>query len=518
MRGITKDMSVAEIVRRFPQARRVFDQYGLAGCGGEHGPAESLEFFAAMHQVNSEQLLRDLNVDLEHPAPGDYVYRETLADFIYRRFFKAGMVMMLSIGGFWGAVILLQIAWRRDFLDTKLVPAIHAHAHVMIFGWVGLFVMGFAYQSFPRFKLTTLWQPALANLTFYLMLSGIITRIAAEMLQPSSAGLIFGIISAAAEFAAIGLFVLIILKTGQQSMAPHQPYEKFIFGALFWFLVQAIFSDVFFFAQATAASQQQLIMRIALLDGPLRDVQLLGFATLIIAGVSQRFVPAVYGLGHPPRDRQNLIFWLINGSLVLDVACYLAFFTTGRPLLGAGLELSFVLMWIWAVLLALQLRVFHRPETADRSFKFIRAAYVWLLISMTMLPFLLIYGALTHQGFSHSFLGSYRHAFTVGFVSLMILGVASRVVPILAGVNAEGLSPLWGPFILVNAGCTGRVLLQILSDFVPRLAYALVGITGFIEIAGFAWWVIDLWATMNQGKTHRPAVLAGPAALAGRHP
>ena len=67
-----------------------------------------------------------------------------------------------------GAVNLLQIALGKNFLQLRLLPSIHAHAHAMIFGWVGMFVRSFAYQSFPRFKNTTLWRPELANLSFYL--------------------------------------------------------------------------------------------------------------------------------------------------------------------------------------------------------------------------------------------------------------------------------------------------------------------------------------------------------------
>jgi hypothetical protein len=46
----------------------------------------------------------------------------------------------------WGAINLLQIAVSGSFLQLRLLPAIHAHAHAMVYGWVGLFVMGFAYQ------------------------------------------------------------------------------------------------------------------------------------------------------------------------------------------------------------------------------------------------------------------------------------------------------------------------------------------------------------------------------------
>lgn len=75
---------------------------------------------------------------------------------LWRRFFKASITVVLSVGALWGAISLLQIALGQSFLQLRLVPSIHAHAHAMIFGWVGLFVMGFAYQSFPRFKYTTL--------------------------------------------------------------------------------------------------------------------------------------------------------------------------------------------------------------------------------------------------------------------------------------------------------------------------------------------------------------------------
>ena len=91
--------------------------------------------------------------------------------------------------------------------------------------------------------------------------------------------------------------MLVLYRTARQSIEPHNPYEKFIASSFIWFLLGTILEAVFFFAKATAHSEHGLIMRIALIDGPLRDIQLLGFAALIIAGVSQRFVPHVYGLG-----------------------------------------------------------------------------------------------------------------------------------------------------------------------------------------------------------------------------
>lgn len=517
MSEITKSMSVAEIVQRYPQARQVFDRHGLHGCGGDHGPAETLEFFARVHLADLDEVLRELNVAVDGaPAAQPYAYHETLGDYIYRRFFKAGIAIALTIGGLWGVILLIQVALGKELLQPRLVDAIHAHAHAMIFGWVGLFVMGFAYQSFPRFKFTTLWRPDLANLSFYLMLGGIGARVVAEMLQRGPAALATGLFSAVAEFAAISLFVLIILRTAAQSMQPHNPYEKFIFAALAWFLIQALFSDVFFFANATATSPDGRFWRIAVLDAPLREVQLLGFASLIIAGVSLRFIPVVYGLGKSAHDRVTLIFELINGSLLLNVVCFMGLLETGNLLFAAGLEIAYCLEALWALLLVIQLRIFTRTTEPDRSWKFIRAAYVWLLIAGFMMPLMILYDRWTGQFFSHAYAGARLHAFTVGFVSLMMVGVASRVVPILAGVDSKQVSSLWGPFLLLNTGCAGRVGLQILTDLRPGIAYSLIGFTGCLELAGLAWWGIGLWRTMSLAKTHRARVLQAPLPLAAR--
>lgn len=54
------------------------------------------------------------------------------------------------------------------------------------------------------------------------------------------------------------------------------------------------------------------------------------------------------------------------------------------------------------------------------------------------------------------------------------------------------------------------MVLQILTDFVPRMAYPLIGLTGFIEVIALAWWGIGLWRVMNLSRTHRAQVLTAP--------
>lgn len=73
--AITRDMELPEILSRYPGCRKVFDRYGLVGCGGPLGPQESLAFFARAHRVDEGRLLAELqeaarNSILETEAPG----------------------------------------------------------------------------------------------------------------------------------------------------------------------------------------------------------------------------------------------------------------------------------------------------------------------------------------------------------------------------------------------------------------------------------------------------------------
>ena len=84
-------------------------------------------------------------------------------------------------------------------------------------------------------------------------------------------------------------------------------------------------------------------------------------------------------------------------------------------------------------------------------------------------------------------------------------------------VNVELGHRAWDPypFILLNLGCAGRVSLQILTDFIPRVAYPLVGLTGFLEFAALAWWGAELWRVMNISRTRHvaPVFIQPPAVV-----
>jgi uncharacterized protein involved in response to NO len=97
-----------------------------------------------------------------------------------------------------------------------------------------------------------------------------------------------------------------------------------------------------------------------------------------------------------------------------------------------------------------------------------------------------------------------RHAITVGFVSLMIVGVAARVVPTLNGVDVRRLPALWAPFVLINAGCALRLTGQTLTDFTDA-AFPVTAVSGLLEVTGLAIWGVHLWRIMAGRGADRQA-------------
>jgi len=112
-----------------------------------------------------------------------------------------------------------------------------------------------------------------------------------------------------------------------------------------------------------------------------------------------------------------------------------------------------------------------------------------------------IYMPLTgsHVPFSHAFFGAYRHALTVGFIMMMIVGVSSKVVPALSSIDVKRTNSLWLTFVLLNAGNLTRVSFQIATDF-SSAAYPVMGISGFIEVVGLTLWGYELFSNMRAGK------------------
>ena len=434
-------------------------------------------------QTRQPDLLRSAPAPAEEPGAA-----------ISRRFFRGGILAMFTAGGVFGAILLALHAWERDLTLLDYRAAVWAHAHVQVAGWVTLFVMGFAYGAFPRFKQTRLARPALAAGTFWMMVVGLTAKFFAGLFDQSPAGQIVGGLAGLIELAAVVCFVWILAETWRSSPQPSQPWEKFVVAALAWMILAFVADLAVFAASGAIQGPEAWVAFIARYDAPWRDIQVLGFAGGMSLGVSQRSLPLCYGFREVPERVSTLVLWVWNGSVVVGIAAYMSFIRSYRPEPAAVWLLCVLAMLLCVLALPLSMGLFRPSAAPDRSLRFLRAAYVWAGVAFVMLLLTPVYSRAVGLSFSHAWFGAFRHALTVGFISLMIVGVSSKVAPALAGVSTARLSSLGAAFWLINIGCSMRVGFQVLTDmfgwaFPPTAASAPV------ELIGFAIWALDMHKT-----------------------
>ena len=515
--AITPDLLLPELFRAHPETRIVFDRHGLRGCGGPSGPCESIRFFARAHGIDELLLLHELKQAIA--APPSQCHRAAteraapeIADTIYRRYFLAGIAVVLSAGASWGVWLLWTIGLNGSFRAVS-VHAINAHGEAQIFGWVGLFIMGFAYQAFPRMWQTTLVAPRLAVVAFGLMVGGLFVRTAGITAAEAWAlAAPLALAGGLMQIAAVGLFAGQLLVTFRRSKAAVEAYVGFVVAALGWFMMSSVFSVWHSWHTMTAPDLDALIWSIATYQAPLRDLQIHGLALFMILGVSLRMLPAIYGLPRIPEQRAWWALGLLTAAVVSETAVFLVYRWTGNQVIAAGLVPTWAIMTTAVLMVILPWRLWRPMPEPDRAGKFVRAAYAWLPISLVMLLLMPLYNRLAGVSFSHAYLGATRHAITVGFISLMIMGMAAKVVPTLNGIDPRTLASLRGPFLLVNFGCILRVMMQIATDW-SSYAYPPIGLSGMLEVTGLAWWGLGLAAVMRRGRL-AALVVARPAALA----
>src|SRR5690349_23579451 len=138
----------------------------------------------------------------------------SIADTIHRPFFIAAIATVLTLGCMWGAINLLAIGLKENF-NAISYSWVLAHGHAMVFGFVGFFIMGFAYQIVPRFKHSALWRPRLAFSSLPLMIAGIVLQTIAHLLSPPSLRL--EVFASVLQMVAVIIFAVVMIRTIRQA-------------------------------------------------------------------------------------------------------------------------------------------------------------------------------------------------------------------------------------------------------------------------------------------------------------
>lgn len=401
---------------------------------------------------------------------------------IYRPFFLAGILSVLTAGCTLGAIALLGIAVKGSYTASAWTPYVLAHANSQLYGWVGFFVMGFALQQHaPRMSRERLFH-RLAFWSLGLMAVGIGLRFAAEPLN--LVGL--GVFSCVLQLSAVVLFNINTAVTRHRTGKGLTWQTKFVFASLFWWIVVAA-AEPFYFAYSHQPGMAG-VQFVAEWFPPYREAQFLGFVSMMIFGVAFVKMNSCFGVGPALRLHAELGFLLWNVGLLARMAGWVTYFRAGMApeafwLYGFG----GVTIAASAMLLVASSRLFEKTEFTIPAHKFVRGAMAWLLIAGALLVFEPIHLSRIGQPFSHAYIGAIRHAVTVGFISQMILGVGMHVVANMNDIPRHMQPKLWSVFWLVNLGNALRVTFEIATDYAPK-AFFPMGFTGFVELIGLFIW------------------------------
>ena len=514
--GITGNTTVKEIIMHNPETKGVFSKYGLLECGGDYGPEEAIYFFARVHNVDPDSLIKELNDVIRGKVAAPEVSAEdaeSAYENIYEKFIKTAIVIALSTGCVYGAIMLFYMGIQHSLYSVPKV-LIETHGHTQIFGWCGLFIMGVSYFVLPRFYAVRIYSGKLANLSFYFMVAGILLIFVYRTLLPLNNHSFFKILILSGclmEILAVLMFLLVAVKTVLSAEKQElETYETFLFSGYLWFLIVTVAHAGIIYYMLNAG--ETLIPEAAIY--PLRHIQVMGFITLVIFGVISRTLPAFLGLKTPNAKVNLLIMFMLNASVLVRAV--------SQPLMVYYADLNLPFYYVFntlyftsgcveflSILLFLyNLNILSKPEVdfsgmeIEKSYeKFVWAGIWWLLVGEIAMMAFTVQESFTSVPVSHALIGAYRHAVTVGFITMMIFGFASRIIPISQGIKLHSYSSLTITFILINAGSALRVIFQPLAVHTGSVpSYLIMGISGLIESVAILLFGINIWKTMSDGK------------------
>jgi hypothetical protein len=527
---IEPNASVREIIRRHPAAREVFERFGLMGCGGEEGPDEPLQFFARVHHVDAPELLTALNQAVAEgsgePAPVQPSRAPVAPARVFVPFFLASLALTLTLGATLGMINLARLT--TPWFGGLPRPSVWAHAYVQVFGFVGLFVMGVAYHVIPRFVSADLGDARAPRRTLLLQLAGV-ALVSTAFLVPSTPSRLLWIAGTIALTVAAALFASAIAATIRTGRGTGEPFERWVLAGLGWLVASSVV------AMVAAASNDTTWHRV------LWEAALMGFAASWIFGVGRRIFPVFLGWQTRWPHVERPAFILYQGSAVLWAV---GAWPAGTGIFGAAQAAGAVGLTMAILLYASAIGVFAALAAASRAAlsvasgrnvvasafrrkrgvafafsrrgvvasgfsrtiaaadpthgyeRYIYAAWLWLLVGLAFGPVWTL-ASLIRGGAGSVLVADFaRHAIAFGFVTQMIAGVASRVLPVFTG------KPLWSPrlrsatFWLINGAVVVRGLEVVVAVGPLPAAWPWIALSAVPAVLGVGLFAVNVAGTI----------------------
>jgi uncharacterized protein DUF1858/NnrS protein len=372
---------------------------------------------------------------------------------------------------------------------------IQVHGHYQLFGWVGLFVVGVAYHVLPRLTGVPLPSYRRASLSFVLLAAGTILR-TSQAMDPSALRSVLLGGGALSELAGCLLFAWAVGRILASQADKVKPYQSYLSLGTLWLCFCAVV-NVWHAGYLAVRGEFEVPPYLNL---PFLTIFLVGFVTSWILGISLRTLPVFMGLRVRPR---------VASAITVPLAASVALLAAGESLtLAGGSRAARIAFGIGGIGTALCLALFtwalgilapagEAEPGPDRGYeKYLRLGYAWLVISGIMLAAFSVL-AILGRNMDHAFVGAYRHAITVGFITTVMVGMASRIIPVFRGVPIHSRLLTEATFWLLAVGNLIRVLFQSLSAVYGPWWLKATSVSGVLELIGLALFGYNLWRTLD---------------------
>jgi hypothetical protein len=408
---------------------------------------------------------------------------------ILRAFALTGIFFMLVPGTLLGVMNLITISGHHA-AGTASAAWVQAHGHAQFFGWIGTFILGIGYHSLPRHRLARIGGIDERWLCLALWTTGVLLRWSVGT-NPASWRVLLPL-GSALELAAFLLFLRASSghrPAGDGSRKPEAWALVVIAGTLG--LLVALIANVAVSAYVALRTDSPIFPPAA--NQRILAIALWAFLVPFVWGFTARWVPRMIGTAEPSG----------RALLIATLICFAGVIVYSAGLVAAGAAM----LLASAVIAAVSLKLFGRrlpSEATDEILPWtafaVRVAYFWMLAGATLGLI-----AAAYETGATGVLGAYRHAMTVGFLSVMVFTIGPVVLPVFAGDRV-----LFSPslariaLIVLNIGCTLRVVSQIAAyDANAAWAWQLLPISALVELTAVCAFAVNLGLTMAHGRIAR---------------
>lgn len=414
--------------------------------------------------------------------------------------------MRLALGlavvpGLGTGLLLVLVAGLRLPVAIAWPQLAQAHGQIQTLGFVLLFISSVGLQLFPRFLGAPLSRPNRATLGAVLITLSLLARLVGQPLESGPLRMALLVIAAigvpAGALVAGSTFHGLGRRSVQPAHGPAAAWRRFILvGGI------SLGSALVLFLAASMALAFGDVMVDQNTDEALIHLELAGFATCLVFGVSSRIFGRFFLLKtHPAFDRSV-------PRLALGWGIGLALVTLGWMMptqvgalartLGAALELVVACAWLWMVgLFAPPTRQSGTPYVTNPTRRWVRGAFAFLVFGLALDTGLFFREAVFGMPPSITELSAARHALGQGFLLVMMVSMAARLLPI---YSADVLKRRWLIELIADTLLVGafvRVIAEAVGGY-ELVTGPLVALGGTLSTVAFIAFAAGMWSSLRR--------------------